>query len=66
MNLVSFTMNKAAKINACFEWLLDEENQHVGCYFNPDKKESFKNLVCQILKKVANDEHITDQNDFCI
>ena len=31
MSLVSFSMNKGSKVNACFEWILDENNEMIGC-----------------------------------
>ncbi len=32
---------------------------------NPDKKDTFKDILCLILKKIANDENIKDHLDFC-
>lgn len=65
MRPVSFAMNKGGKVNACFEWVLDEANERIGCYMSPDKKESFKNVLCLILKKIADDDNITNHMDFC-
>jgi hypothetical protein len=31
----------------------------------PDKKDTFKDLLCLILKKIADDDNIKDHLDFC-
>ena len=55
MQLVSFFMNKNKTQNACFEWQLDETQEHIGCYMNPKDKEEFKEIICQLIKIVLND-----------
>jgi CRISPR/Cas system CSM-associated protein Csm2 small subunit len=65
MNPVAFTMNKGGKTNACFEWVLDENNERIGCYMAPEKKEAFKDVLCLILKKIADDDNVKDHLDFC-
>ncbi len=32
---------------------------------SPEKKDVFKDLLCLILKKIADDENITNHLDFC-
>lgn len=58
-------MNKGGKVNACFEWVLDEGNERVGCYMAPEKKDAFKDVLCLILKKIADDDNIKDHLDLC-
>lgn len=65
MNLVSFTINKGGKQQACFEWQLEEDNLHVGCYMDTDKKQEFRDIICLILKDASKDENIKDHLSFC-
>ncbi len=65
MSPVSFTMNKGGKVNACFEWILDENGEMIGCYMSPEKKDTFKDVLCLILKKIADDDNIKNHLDFC-
>jgi hypothetical protein len=35
MNPVNFVINKSGKAFTCFEWQIEDENDHVGCYMAP-------------------------------
>lgn len=65
MNLVAFSMNKGGKVNACFEWSLDETGEHIGCYMDPSDKDKFKDVACRILKHIFNDENLRDHLKLC-
>ena len=65
MNLVNFTMNKGGKVNACFEWSLDETGEHIGCYMDPLEQDKFRDVICRILKALHNDENIKDHRKLC-
>jgi hypothetical protein len=65
MGLVSFTMKKSEKTNHCFEWSLDDDGEHVGCYLDPKDKDKFRDIVCRVLKTLLNDENIRDHLKLC-
>lgn len=55
MNPVTFAINKAGKQYACFEWQLEQETEHVGCYMDPESKKEFKEILCLILRRLSKD-----------
>jgi hypothetical protein len=57
-------MKKGDKVNQCFEWNLDD-GDHVGCYVDPKDKDKFRDVVCQMLKALLNDENIKDHLKLC-
>ena len=65
MQLVTFNMNKGGKVNACFEWCLDETGEHVGCYMDPTDRDKFRDVICKILKSMLNDDNIKDHMKLC-
>lgn len=42
MNPVVFVIKRNSTENSCFEWQLEDETEHVGCYMHPDNKNEFK------------------------
>ena len=60
MNPVVFVINRNGKEQSCFEWQLEDETEHVGCYMAPENKKDFKEILCHILHSLTNDEHIKD------
>jgi hypothetical protein len=65
MSPVVFTIKRDGKEQACFEWQLEEETEHVGCYMDPEKRNEFREILCLILHSMTNDEHIKDPLVFC-
>ena len=66
MNAVTFSFNKGGKAMAGFEWeLQDEPSKHVGFYTDAENKAEFREILCLVLKGIANDEHIKDHLAFC-
>lgn len=65
MDLVTFTMNKGGKTNACFEWLLDESGEHIGCYMDPKEQNQFRDVTCQVIKHLMQDDLIKDHMKLC-
>lgn len=65
MNPVTFKITKKGAEYACFEWQLEIQTEHVGCYMEPGHKTEFRDILCLILKNLANDQHIKDHLVFC-
>jgi len=42
MNAVVFVINRNGKPQSCFEWQLEKETEHVGCYMDPENKNEFR------------------------
>ena len=45
--------------------LQDEPSKHVGFYTDAENKAEFREILCLVLKGIANDEHIKDHLAFC-